>query len=130
MTDLYKNIKKRRLELGMTQTELAEKTGYSDKSAIAKIEKGLVDLSQTKIMTFAKVLGVSPMELMGWDDEHPDEKSYYIDKDARELAEFLHENPDYRVLFDASRNVKKEDIQFVKEMIDRMTGKNNDDTGC
>lgn len=50
---------------------------------------------------------------------------YYIDKDAQEMAEFLYKNPDYRVLFDASRKVKPQDIEFVKQMIDRMGG--NDD---
>ena len=30
--------------------------------------------------------------------------------DARDIAQFLYENPEYKVLFDASRNVKKEDI--------------------
>lgn len=68
MLELYENIKKRRLELGMTQTELAQKTSYSDKSMIAKIEKGLIDLPQSKIVAFARALEVKPGELMGWDD--------------------------------------------------------------
>ena len=39
------------------------------------------------------------------------------------MAQFLYENPDYKVLFDASRKVKKEDIEFVKQMIDRMSNR-------
>ena len=39
------------------------------------------------------------------------------------------ENPEYKVLFDASRKVKREDIEFVKQMMDRMRG-DVDDTGC
>ena len=54
-----------------------------------------------------------------------DNNVYYLDDDARDMAQFLYENPDYKVLFDASRKVKKEDIQFVKEMIDRMSNKND-----
>ncbi|MBQ8803437.1 MAG: helix-turn-helix transcriptional regulator [Tyzzerella sp.] len=54
---------------------------------------------------------------------------YYINDDARELAQFMFENPEYKVLFDASRKVKKEDIEFVKQMIDRVRGDVND-TGC
>jgi len=54
---------------------------------------------------------------------------YYINDDARELAQFMFENPEYKVLFDASRKVKKEDIEFVRQMIDRMRG-DVDDTGC
>ena len=43
--------------------------------------------------------------------------SYYLNPEARDMAQFLFENPEYKVLFDASRKVKPEDIQFVKEMI-------------
>ena len=53
----------------MTQTDLALKMGYADKSMIAKIEKGNVDLPQSKILAFANVLETTPGELMGWDYE-------------------------------------------------------------
>lgn len=66
---LYENIKNRRLELKMTQTELAEKTGYTDKSSIAKIEKGGVDIPISKINEFAKALNTTPGELMGMPDQ-------------------------------------------------------------
>lgn len=69
MLQLYKNIKNRRLKLGMSQNELAEKTGYRDRSSIAKIEKGEVDLSQSKIELFANALGTTASELMGWDEK-------------------------------------------------------------
>lgn len=68
---LYENIKKRRNELNMTQTELAQKTGYSDKSMIAKIEKGTVDIPISKIDEFAKALHISAGDLMG----NPEKKS-------------------------------------------------------
>ena len=69
MLELYKNIKRRRQQLKMTQTDLALKMGYADKSMIAKIEKGNVDLPQSKILAFANVLETTPGELMGWDYE-------------------------------------------------------------
>lgn len=68
MLDLYKNIKAKRIEMGWSQSVLAEKVGYSDKSMIAKIEKGEVDLNQKKIVLFAEVFHCSPGSLMGWDD--------------------------------------------------------------
>lgn len=67
MLQLYKNIKNRRNELHLTQSELADKMGYADKSMIAKIEKGLVDLPQSKIFAFAKALETTPSYLMGWE---------------------------------------------------------------
>ena len=60
MLELYKNIKRRRQQLKMTQTDLALKMGYADKSMIAKIEKGNVDLPQSKILAFANVLETTP----------------------------------------------------------------------
>ena len=68
MLALYKNIRKLRTEKGMSQNELAKLTGYTDRSSIAKIEKGEVDLTESKIKAFADALGVRPGVLMGWDD--------------------------------------------------------------
>lgn len=69
MLQLYKNIKERRTELHLTQSELADKMGYADKSMIAKIEKGSIDLTQSKIIAFAKALETTPSDLMGWETE-------------------------------------------------------------
>ena len=67
MLDLYVNIKKNRKRLGLTQLELAERAGYTHPSSIAKIEKGVVDLPQSKIEQFASIFGITAGELMGWD---------------------------------------------------------------
>lgn len=68
MNPLYMNIKNRRLELGMSQEELAEKMGYTSRSSIAKIEAGINDIPQSKIQAFAKALNTTPGFLMGLDD--------------------------------------------------------------
>lgn len=68
MIDLYKNIKQLRETQGMSQDDLAKLTGYTNRSSIAKIEKGEVDLPRSKIIAFAKALKTSPMALMGWLD--------------------------------------------------------------
>jgi len=65
MLDLYKNIRQFRINLKMTQDELAKKTGYTDRSSIAKIERGDVDLPQSKIMLFATALNIDAGTLMG-----------------------------------------------------------------
>lgn len=69
MEEVYKNIKKRRLELGMTQSELARLAGYENRSSIARIERGDHDLPQSKIEDIARALKVTPSYLMGWEDE-------------------------------------------------------------
>lgn len=62
-------IKARREELNMTQTELAEKVGYTSKSTIARIETGSNQLKQKKIMQFAKALNTTPSYLIGWSEK-------------------------------------------------------------
>ena len=65
MLELYENIRSLRLFQYMTQSELADKTGYKDKGMISRIERGLVDLPISKIELFAKALGTDPIRLMG-----------------------------------------------------------------
>lgn len=74
MIKLYSNIKRLREEQGLSQDALARLTGYTDRSSITKIEKGLVDLQQSKIELFAKALGTSVKDLIGWDDESKNTK--------------------------------------------------------
>ena len=81
-----------------------------------------------KIELMANYFGISKSDLVEEHAEQPEEH-YYFNEDARELAEFMFKNPEYKVLFDASRKVKKEDIEFVKQFMDRMRG-DIDDTGC
>ena len=69
--ETHENIKILREHLGLSQEALAEKVGYGDRSSIAKIEAGKVDLSQSKIAAFASALNVTPAQLMGLDIEGP-----------------------------------------------------------
>lgn len=62
-------IKARRLDLKITQKELAAKCGYTSHTSIAKIEKGGVDLPQSKILIFADALQTSVDYIMGWDSQ-------------------------------------------------------------
>lgn len=114
-------IKNRRIELGMTQEELAVKIGYKSKSTINKIELGINDIPLSKVEEFAKALSVSTAYLMGWDSE--DDQSYYLDPGAAELAQELYTRPEIRVLFDASRNASKEDIEQVASILEKMSSK-------
>jgi hypothetical protein len=66
---LYDRIKDLRKKRKISQEELAKMTGYTDRSSIAKIEKGKVDLSETKIQLFATALNTTPAYLMGWEEE-------------------------------------------------------------
>lgn len=66
MLPLYDNIRRRRIERGLSQQQLADMLGYKSRTTIAKIEAGVIDIPQSKIISFAKALGTTPGTLMGW----------------------------------------------------------------
>lgn len=68
LKDFGAKIKARRIELNMTQDELAKAAGYTSRSSINKIELGMVDVSQSKVAKLAKALKISPTILVGWGD--------------------------------------------------------------
>lgn len=70
MLEAYKRIRELRISAGLSQDELAKKTGYNDRSSIAKIEAGKVDLTQSKLVAFADALNTTPGYLMGWEPDN------------------------------------------------------------
>ncbi len=110
MLALYKNIKKLRQQLNLSQDDLAKKIGYTNRSSIAKIEKGEVDLPLSKIILFAQFLHTTPADLMGWETketnalyqkEHPLLHIYNnLNNDGQKIlmaqAEFLNSQPQYK----------------------------------
>lgn len=54
------------------------------------------------------------------EDAHDQTQGYYTDPEVAEYAEELRTNPKYRLLFDASKDLSKEDIDFVVNMIEQL----------
>lgn len=130
MGNFHNIFKQLRISSGYTQIEMAQKLGIS-RSTIGMYETGAREPDFETLEAIADFFNVDIDYLIGRTDKTTilPESSYYFNEDARELAEFMFKNPEYKVLFDASRKVKKEDIEFVKQMIDRMRG-DSVDTGC
>ena len=87
MEGIGKRIRNRRIELGMTQKELADKLGYKNKSTIGKIENGQNDITQTKVLDFARALETDVSYIMGFDTKDKEKK--FILNIAKDDAEFL-----------------------------------------
>ena len=68
MSTIGKRILQRRIELNMSQEELALKIGYKDRSSIAKIESGERDIRQRKVIDLANALDTTPQWLMGYEE--------------------------------------------------------------
>ena len=58
-------IRALREKQGMSQETLAQRLGYRDRSSIAKIETGKVDLSQTKLEQLCRIFNVTLYHLTG-----------------------------------------------------------------
>lgn len=68
MTTIGDRIKARRIELDMSQDELARLVGYKSRSSINKIESDGRLLPQRKIMEIANALNTTPAYIMGWEE--------------------------------------------------------------
>ena len=65
LKEMGERIRRKRIELNLTQEELAKQVGYTSRSSINKIELGLVNLPQSKIISIANALNVSVSYVMG-----------------------------------------------------------------
>ena len=117
-----KRLRKAVENSGYSQTQLCEITGIN-KGALSSYLSGRYYPKQQAIEKLSEALNVPIFWLMGYDTESEEdsqeENTYYIDKEARELAQFLYENPKYKVLFDAAKDVSADDLEMVKTIIDK-----------
>lgn len=103
-TKIGLKIKELRENKQLSQAQLAEMVGYKDKTAIAKVEAGKVDLPQSKIIAFSKALGITPSYLLDEDyipttpinkiSSHFNENEFTLDELNRieEFANFVKSN--------------------------------------
>ena len=122
LTELIKKIKLRRLELGLSYQELSDLTGIN-KSTLQRYETGFikkVPINQVQII--AKALNVTPGYLMGWENDN-ENQTYYLNPEAAKMAQEIYDNPQYKVLFDATKKLKPESIKEVMKFIDYQKAK-------
>ena len=98
-TEIGTRIMERRQQLGLTQEELAFRMGYKTKSAINKIELGINDVSQSKVVKFAEALHTSVAYLVGWDgDEKKPTEDDGLSEAKKELIDRIKKLPEEQVL--------------------------------
>ena len=69
-----------------------------------------------KIEMMANYFGVEKSDLI--EDKSDINEPYYIDPEVSEYAQAVKDNPNLRILFDASKDMSKDDIDFVVNMIE------------
>ena len=92
----------------ITQLELSKRLGVGTTS-VYNWCNGIKTPRMDKVDAMCKIFHCNRSDLM--EDKPNDTESYYLNEEAQEMAQFLFENPEYKVLFDASRKVKPEDLK-------------------
>ena len=123
MAILNRNIKKARLQQNMTLDDVAKIFGVS-RQTIQRYESGVIgNIPSDKIEKIAMALRTTPGALMGWDSDTPANNGYYDDPDVVALAEELRTDPNRRILFDATKDLSKDDIDIVLSLINGLKAK-------
>ena len=119
-----RNIYHARKLSGMTLEELSKHIGIS-RQTLSRYENGIIgNIPSDRIEKIAIALNVSPAQLMGWEEMSGNpEEEYYADPAVNEYAEQLRTNPNMRLLFDATKDMSKEDIDYVVDLVNRLKGR-------
>lgn len=101
-------IKEIRIENNLTMDELAEELGYSSRSTINKIEKGINDISYEKLLLLLKKFEISMDEFL----EEKDESSFEcISKDSNLFISFS--GRDFGNCYDIAHHKMNENDTYV-----------------
>ena len=123
-------LKALRLDRGLTQDEVGKRVLVS-KQTLYKYENDIVtNIPVDKIELLAEVYHVTPAYIMGWEqaeEDVDDSPSYYDDPEVAAIANEMKENPNIRVLFDASRGLSKESIEEVRRFVEYQKAKERGD---
>lgn len=115
MCDIGKKMYIRRKELGLTLEEVGDAVGVG-KSTVRRWENGMIkNMGRDKIAALARVLQMSPVEFVPGDDEPAT-----LSSEDQQRLEALHQDPRLGLLFDRSRKMSHEDVEFMLQMADRI----------
>ncbi len=102
---------------GITSYKVSKDTGIAQ-SVFSSWKTGVSTPKQDKLKIIADYFGVTVDYLMGV--ERDKNVQYYLNDETAKIAQEVFENKELRILFDAGRNARPEDIRFAAEMLKRM----------
>lgn len=117
--ELVKQICKER---GIPISKLERECGFSN-GYIRKLREG--KFPSNRLAVIANYLNVTVKYLMTGDDEQ-EEAGYYYNEETAKVAQEIFENRDMRILFDAARDSRPEDLKMAADFLQRLKGTNPD----
>lgn len=109
-------LKELRKMKGLYQGDIADILGVT-RQAVSQYERGEREPSYEVLEILADYFNVDSDYLLGKENR----STYFIDPEVAEIADFLHKHPEHKTLFEASKKLTDEDLQFVIGMIERMS---------
>lgn len=100
-----------------TRIQVAKDIGVSYTTFTSWI-KGTNYPSIDKIELLANYFRVNKADLI--ENKYSENEQYYNDPSVSEYAQAIKDNPDLRLLFDASKDMSKDDINFVINTIEML----------
>ena len=136
-------IKEQRLLKGLTQKQLAEKLNVKQ-TAVSYWESGKREPDLDTIKKICAVLGITYMVIIGdalsnYAEEMSEDfknevatAGYYYNSDTAKKAQELFDDPNMKVLFDAARDARPEDLQKAADYLKAVKAMtlNLDNEGC
>ena len=104
----------------MTGEELGKKLNVA-KSTVSLWEGGSRTPNTEMLQSIAKVFDVSTDYLLTGNEPTP--KGYYKDPETAEYAEYLRTRPEAKMLFSASKDISKEEMEEVVNYIEYLKTK-------
>lgn len=115
---LAKNIRYLRKKHNLSQEDVANKLGYKSFTTIQKWESGVAEPSVIVVRKLAELFGVDMNALTTMDMEKMEESGkYYVDPETARKAQELFDDPKLRILFDAAKDSRPEDLQKVADFL-------------
>lgn len=117
---MYEIFEKLLKAKGISAYKFCKDTGIPQSTISTwKAKRNIISGDIAKVI--AEYFGVSVDYLLTGKEE----KHYYLNEETAKIAQEVFENKELRILFDASRNAKPEDILLAAEMLRRLKEKEN-----
>lgn len=117
---MYEIYEKIRNSLGYSNADVARATDLSS-ATLSAWKLGKYTPKKEKMKKIADFLGVPLSVLMG-----EDEPKYYLNEETARIAQEIFEDPNQRILFDASRDLQPDEVLLLAEIAKKMKATNPD----
>lgn len=117
---IARNLRNIMFETGKTQSEVCKDLDIR-KQTMSTWMNGVRIPRMDKIDMLCRYFGVSRSDLM-----EPHNEEYYLRRDTARVAQEIFDNQDMRILFDAARSSRPEDLRMAADLLKRLKQTNPD----